>query len=181
MPAKGWRKKKEDRVSEQRKRLLKKDNTKKPEPQVRTFDFDITFDDITLAETDGVFSEVKSLMAEEYSPNWILRSKIHIKSVFGEGLLIAQFYSDMTVCITDYFNKMETAYFNADIKVFSSWCQNSGWKVPEVSAELIKLNPFFWKEIWRSNLIDSSYLEERFGKRSYESSEFDDVIEDETY
>lgn len=143
-----------------------KKRRKKQKQEDNLWDFELTFSDITLAETDGEYNAVKKLMTSEKvgDHEWTLRSQITIRSSFGEGHLLVNFNHDGSLYILEYAGGSVELY-NPDIRCLCQWCQEAGWKIPEPSEELIKRDILFWKRMWQTLLIDSTFLDKRFGKR----------------
>ena len=118
-------------------------------------DFELNFTDVTISETDGIFSDVLYAMTHQYdnltgillsSPeDWTIRTTLTVESDLG----IAKY----------------DVYYNPDVSALSEWCQRKGWNIPEPSVALVKSNIEFWKHYWETTLVDSGYLDEVFGVR----------------
>jgi len=128
---------------------------------------EITFTDITLNETDGVFEEVKEIMLKEppFNDNWVIRSNVSVGSPVGQGEMEIQCHGDGGLYILDYKPSIGDVFYNPDIQVFSTWAQQNGWKVPQPSADLAKSNKPFWKHFYDTLLIDCDYFDKLYGVR----------------
>jgi predicted nicotinamide N-methyase len=56
-------------------------------------------------------------------------------------------------------------FYNPDISCLSRWCQASGWKIPQPIEALVRDNTPFWKHMWEVLLVDSPYLDDKYGLR----------------
>ena len=130
-------------------------------------EFDISFTDITLNETDGIFKDIKQLMSKELSNDdrWVLRSLVTITSSIGEGIMELQFHNDGNIYILDYFPSIGDLFYNPDIRVLSMWAQSNGWHIPQPHPDLIKTNKEFWKHFYDTLVIDSDYFDKLYGDR----------------
>lgn len=130
-------------------------------------EFIIDFTDITLNETDGVFKDVKEIMANEIprSENWVLRSFVTISSNSGEGAMEIQCHADGNLYILDYSPSIGDLFYNPDIQALSMWAQDNGWKIPQPHPDLVKTNKEFWKYFYDTLVIDSDYLDKLYGGR----------------
>jgi len=51
------------------------------------------------------------------------------------------------------------------VRILSNWLIDNGWKRPEPSHSEADSSRDFWKELWITGVVDSMYLQSRFGKR----------------
>lgn len=130
-------------------------------------EYNIDFTDVTLNEADGVFKEVDKIMKQEppYNKKWIIRSFVTITSLSGMGEMEIQCHGNKGVYILDYKPSIEQVFYNPDIQVLSMWAQENGWKIPQPHQSLVKNNKVFWKHFYDTLIIDSDYLDKRYGKR----------------
>jgi len=131
------------------------------------FELQIDFSDVTLAETDGVFDKVKSIMESDfpYVEDWMLQSQITINSKFGIGEMVVNFYGDGKILITSYHPSVGDVFYNPDIQGFSMWAQENGWKVPQPDADLCRSHKGFWKHFWETLIVDCEYFDKVYGIR----------------
>lgn len=148
-------------------------------------DYEIRATDVTINEANGSFEMVKSLMEKDEilsygkkKHNWVLRSNIAVINVFGYNEMICQFHNDGSVDILEYQPTVRDVFYNQDIRCLSHWCSINGWKKPQPAPRIINDKLDFWKHQWNTHVIDSSYLDNKFGKRNDEDPSAD-VIEDE--
>ena len=130
-------------------------------------EFIIDFTDMTLNETDGIFSEVQTLMIDEPpgGNKWVLRSDVTIMSQAGLGGMEIQCHGDGSIYILDYMPSIGDLFYNPDIQAFSQWAQDNGWKIPQPHYALVKENKDFWKHFYDTLIIDSDYLDKLYGVR----------------
>ena len=133
----------------------------------------IDFTDVTMAETDGVFEDVKEIMMTEppFDENWMIRTAATITSEFGVGSMTLHFYGNGDIYIHDYDPSVNDVYYNPDVSALSSWAVDVGWNRPTPNKDIAKRNKEFWKYFWETYLIDSEYFDKAYGKRD----EFDGV------
>lgn len=134
-------------------------------------DYDLTFDDRTLLETEGDFEEVIQIMKEDSpSDTWMLRSGMNmIITIHGQMLeaqFLLHFYSDGQVYIVEYRPSSADMAFNPDISGLSAWIKSKGWRSLAPHSDLVRQNLEFWKFFWETHLVDSEYLDNNYGKRS---------------
>jgi len=129
-------------------------------------EFEIEFTDITLAEADGYFKEVQEIMKRD-SPCkvWHLRSNATITSESGIGIIEIQCNNEKDIYILNYNSSIGDLFYNPDIQALSMWAQESGWNIPQPHPDLVKSNISFWKHFWETFIIDSDYMDEKYGIR----------------
>lgn len=156
---------------------------KKPLPTPQ-WEFELSFDDPTMVETEGVFSEVKPLIEGEfpYPEVWTIKTRLSILSPFGMGEMILNCKNDGSVYVIGYYPSHPDKYANPDVRALSRWCQQAGWKVPQPAPLLVRDQMEFWKHMWETTLVDSEFLDERYGMRRSiiaRTDTEDDEIDDE--
>ncbi len=142
-------------------------------------DFELNFDDVTMIEADGIFSDVKRIMDEDDvgSHEWCIKSKLFVNSEFGECRFKLDFYHDGRVIILGYMPSA-AGVSTTDLGCLTRWCQENGWKIPEPTEALIRDSLELWKRMWNTLLVDSDYLDKRFGTRAALGMR-DQAVEDE--
>jgi hypothetical protein len=143
--------------------------------------YDISFTDNTILEADGHYAKVCEIMKRETSTDWMLRSQCQIFSPYGGAVLIVNLYKNGKVYIAEYMPMIRDLR-NMDIRFLTHWCAEHGWKTPEPLNPLIDSWKDFWKKQWETFIVDSEYLDNKFGKREdYEMTkiEKDDDEEEE--
>jgi len=129
----------------------------------------LNFTDITMSETDGVFEDVKKLMVLEFPHNdkWVIKTSLTIDSRMGIGEMKLDLYGDGRIYILEFYPSIGDVYYNPDIPALSQWAQGNGWKIPQPHEDLVKEDKDFWKHFYDTWVIDSDYIENLCGKRSY--------------
>ena len=127
----------------------------------------IDFTDITLAEVDGIYEDVKELMIECSidDDTWMIRTNATITSSFGIGVMVVHFYGTGKVLIEDYDPSINDVYYNPDVRALCDWAKDAGWKRVQPSIDIIKKNKDFWKYFWETFIIDSDYFDKVYGDR----------------
>ena len=127
----------------------------------------IDFSDVTLSETDGVFSAVDEIMRKEppFNEKWVLRSNITIMSPSGVGEMVIQCHGTGEIHIMECKPSIRDVYYNNDIQGLSLWAQTNGWLVPCPHYLIVESNKTFWKYFWDTLIVDSDYLDKLYGKR----------------
>jgi len=95
-------------------------------------DFDLDFDDRTIIESGGDFTEIVRIMKEDSpSDTWMLRSGLHMVVVIHGQMMEAQFllhfYSDGKIRIMEYRASSNDPAYNPDISGLSEWIKSKGW------------------------------------------------------
>jgi hypothetical protein len=142
--------------------------------------YDFTFDDITIIETDGNYDETKKIMSEDtFSDGWMLESNllmgIRIGTKYMEATMLLHFYGNGNVYIMEYQPSSGDVFYNPDVRGFVSWAKYNGWKSIRPFRDLVKGNVKFWKYFWETHMVDSDYLEQQFGKRESDTYQEEDV------
>jgi hypothetical protein len=120
-----------------------------------------------MRETEGVYSEVQLKMQEDGEKDWVIKSRLAITSDFGECRFLLDFYEDKRVYIIAYIPCPSTdVYYSMDLRCLTQWCQAMGWEIPRPTESLVKENLSLWKHMWNTLLVDSEYLDKRFGIRA---------------
>ncbi len=129
---------------------------------------ELQFSDVTMAETEGKFSEVNNLFKEDVvqSDDWCISTRLSIISPFGEGLFELDFRYNKEVYILGYRPSVSDMYQNPDLSYLSAWCQANGWNIPRPKYTLVKDNQEFWKHAWETSVVNSVELETKFGVRA---------------
>lgn len=145
-------------------------------------EYEIRATDITINEANGNFSNVAQIMLENSivkQPSWVLRSDIGIDTAFGYNQMTCQFHHDAKVYIVDYMPIIKDVYYNLDIRCLAHWCQSNGWSRPEPTQRVIDERQDFWKHQWLTHIIDSEYLDKKFGTRADDTPGQNKIEEDD--
>jgi len=146
--------------------IKKKKKKKKKKIRNQEIEFQLSFTDITMVESSGSYDRVKKLVEEEIGPHeWNINTILTVESPFGLGRMELNFRADKNLYIIDYNPSTVNIYHNPDLSALMRWSQLSGWKIPQPAASLIRSNLNFWRYMWETLIIDSEYLDERFGVR----------------
>lgn len=166
----------------------KKKKKKKKQAKPKEIEFNLNFTDVTMDESDGQFDRVNELVEASYNArpvwtnrftpnfsrvdqpighhNWNIKTHLTVESpiIGATGRFELDLKADRSVWIIDYMpsgNPMTCP----DLQALVRWSQSAGWKIPQPIAPLVKANVQFWRYMWETLLIDSDYLDERFGAR----------------
>lgn len=139
-------------------------------------EFDFSFTDRTICETEGVFDAVEELMNEDFVHDWFIHTFLTIDSTFGIASFSLGLWFDKRIVIKEYFPSIGNVFYNPDLQALHSWSMQNGWKVPEPSTHIVRENVEFWRHYWATGLIDSDLLVDMFGDRD-EFDEDEDVSE----
>jgi len=128
-------------------------------------EFDLSFDDPTMLETDGMYEAVKQLMLEEDVPphKWMIPTKLVLTSMSGVGEFDLNFFNDGLIYITNYKPSQSDIFYNTDLPVLATWAQESGWKMPRPHPDLIRAKYGFWHHFWEAGIVESEYLDQLCG------------------
>jgi hypothetical protein len=151
-------------------------------------DFEIQFTDNTLLEANGSFERVAEIMEQEaeitsiasHKKTWMLRSTVTIMSPFGYCMFICHFYDNKKVYIAEFVPSSKDIH-TTDVRCLTYWCNHNGWSTPEPLPLLVQNWLPFWKKEWETHIIDSEYLDKRFGSRREIAFENDTNINTQDY
>lgn len=150
-------------------------------------DFEIQFTDVTMLEANGFYKDVckvmkkpltKRIVEDIFVEDWMVESSMIIQNPFGFAQLKAHFYYDGKVYISDYYPTLKDLH-NPDIRCFSYWAQEFGWKRPQPLPSMIDEWPDFWHLLWETFIVDSEYFDEKYGERmdrKFDNDDIDDKI-----
>jgi hypothetical protein len=96
--------------------------------------------------------------------DWTIKTYLTIESPFGAGRFELDLKSDRSIWILDY-QASSNPTTSPELSVLSQWSQIAGWKIPQPSAPLVKTNIQMWRYMWETLLVDSDFLDDRFGVR----------------
>jgi hypothetical protein len=115
----------------------------------------------------GSFSDVVSYMKDHdpEAPRWMIES---IANVSMDAIIvryIVHFSHDGRTVIYSSGSSGMRAGDQRAVRVLSSWLIDHGWKRPEPSPSEADAARDFWKELWTTGVVDSKYLQAKYGKR----------------
>ena len=143
-------------------------------------DFEITFTDVTLLESNGEFNGVSEIMQKPIkiagkiisnppSKDWNIKSTITIMHSLGFCAFVCDFKSDGSIIVTSHYPSAKDIYI-VDARCLSAWANAYGWKTPEPTQSVIDSWREFWNMQWETHIIDSSYLSKIMGDRDKNNS-----------
>lgn len=163
----------------------KKKKKKKKQLKPHEVEFDFKFTDLTILEADEEYSRVKELVELsnarpswtsrfsphfskvanfDYNENWNISTILTISSPFGIGKFDLNLRQDGSIYIIDYECSGNPAT-SPDLSALLRWSQIKGWKIPQPTELLVKSNTQFWRYMWETLIVDSPYLDEKYGIR----------------
>jgi len=130
-------------------------------------DYTIAFSDLTIIETDGQFEKVEELLLRDSlgAPHWMIETNTTLGSRSGVAIMKIHLWWNKEVTIMEYKPSVTDVFCNTDLISLSQWAQERGWNVPVPNVDLVHSNKDFWKHFWETLVIDSTYLDELYGKR----------------
>jgi len=141
-------------------------------------EFDVSFSDLTLIEFEGKYSDIKDVMDKEH-PNWCLCTTMTITNpTTGCSNFELDLHHDGKIIITDYEPSIGDVFYNPDISCLSVWSQKSGWQIPEPLPDLVRIDIGFWKYFWETSIINSLFLDNKYGERNKQDVEDDPEIDE---
>lgn len=135
-------------------------------------EFQIQFTDVTMLEANGNYEEVCNIVCRENMKSgiqaarneWMLRSTVSIMSMFGYCQFVCHFYNNGKVFVAEYYPSSKDMH-NTDLRCLTYWCNEYGWKTPEPLPSVVQGWLPFWKKEWETHIVDSEYLDKRYGLR----------------
>jgi len=115
----------------------------------------------------GSFDDVSSYM-RKHDPEamlWMIESTVNVTIETIIVRYVVHFsYDGRTVIYSSGSSGMRAGDQRA-VRVLSSWVIDHGWKRPEPSPSEADAARDFWKELWTTGVVDSKYLQTKYGKR----------------
>lgn len=168
--------------------MPRKKKKKITEEDITMLDFELSFDDVTMVEAEGYFDRVQKLMKEEEHKTFVIsngvmcespvKESVHSNDVwtiktrltifsrsFGQCDMFLDFNSDKSIYILKFSPSVPDMYTNPDIRCLARWASMAGWKIPQPHPELVRSNMVFWKHMWEVMLVDSDFLDNKYGIR----------------
>jgi len=127
---------------------------------------EIEFDDITVIEAEGLFEVIYEIMSNDgviLGP-WVVKTNANIMTPYGVSWITLDLYSNRDIFIVDYSPSVKDVYYNPDLQVLAEWATKSGWHMPKVTQDLAETSINFWQHFRLSGLVESEYLEKRYGR-----------------
>ena len=139
-------------------------------------EFEINFTDRTMLEANGEYVEAQEIMAkpqkvaggimaEVPSKEWVVKSHVTILHAIGFASVRCDFYHDGRVVIIDFKPSAKDIYI-PDIRCLTAWAGQYGWQTPQPSPSTVDDWMDFWKMQWETYIVNSDYLDGKFGERS---------------
>jgi len=144
-------------------------------------EFSLNFTDHTILETEGKYDLVKQIMEDDsyVGVEWMVRSHLTIDFPTNSCMFVLHFYHNKKIIIAEYESSVADVFYNSDIPCISIWAQDNGWNCPQPHPDLIRDGLDFWKHFWETSVLDSEYLDERYGERVIDYSDYKDDDEDD--
>jgi len=139
-------------------------------PSMEPSESELFFTDLTIIEAEGKHEEVNRIMIEDMYDGykWVINTSLTLLSMAGVANFNLDFYYDGKVIILDFEPSMPNLLYNPDLSFLSLWAQSNGWSVPEPHPDLIRTSIEFWKHFWETSIIQSSFLDNKFGAKTFE-------------
>lgn len=149
------------------------------------YSFELSFTDLTLLEADGSFDVVNKIMnSQELGEHeWAIKANASLHTEFGICQFEADFLWDRSFNLIEFYPSDGNPFQNPDLRCLNYWSDVNGWKKPSPHPNLVKDNRDFWTEVWKSNQVDSDYLESKYRHRGRVNlfEESDEELNDEEY
>ncbi len=134
--------------------------------QVQPIEPDFRFSDRTILEADGEYEWAKKLARRyQMTEPWMLLTDLTLIHQFGISEMELEFFNDGRVIIKSFTPSHADPQANFDMRYLRAWTDQNGWKIAQPSQFVVKERVAFWKFMWETRLIDSPYLDERYGCR----------------
>jgi hypothetical protein len=102
---------------------------------------------------------------EKFTRNWMIEDDLSVVHQFGSSIFTVHFYPLKEVIIYSFHKNRPNGSDMMDLRALVIFLISKGWNRPSPISSEIDYAMDFWKEAWETGLIDSDYLQKKFGKR----------------
>lgn len=102
---------------------------------------------------------------DPHAPLWMIESIATVKFDMMEINYVVHFSHNARTVIYSSGSGGARAGDQKAVRMLSYWLIDNGWKRPEPSPGEADSSRDFWKELWVTGVVDSMYLQSKFGKR----------------
>jgi hypothetical protein len=113
------------------------------------------------------FSHVSDWMnkKDSHAPKWMIEAGAVVTIGDFSVKFLLHFHHDKRLTIYSSGSSGIRAGDQHAIRILAMWSISNGWSRPEPSPSEVDSAKDFWKELWITGVVDSCYLQKRFGKR----------------
>lgn len=99
------------------------------------------------------------------APKWMLEAIANVTVDSTVVRYVVHFSHDGRTVIYSSGSSGMRAGDQRAVRTLASWLIDNGWKRPEPSPSEADAARDFWKELWVTGVVDSRYLQTKYGKR----------------
>lgn len=108
---------------------------------------------------------VERMLDEKFTKDWMIEDELTVSHQFGDSIFTIHFYQNGKATIYSFHKNRPTGADLMDLRALVIFLMKSGWKRPCPFSGEVDYAIEFWKDAWETGLVDSEYLEKKFGVR----------------
>jgi hypothetical protein len=105
------------------------------------------------------------MLNEKFAKSWMIEDNLSVSHQFGSSVFTVHFYPSKETIIYSFHKNRPNGSDMMDLRALVIFLMNKGWKRPSPISSEIDYAMDFWREAWETGLVDSDYLQKKFGKR----------------
>jgi len=105
------------------------------------------------------------MLNEKFTKSWMIEDDLSVSHQFGSSVFTVHFYPSREVIIYSFHKNRPNGSDMMDLRALVIFLMNKGWNRPSPISSEIDYAMDFWREAWETGLVDSDYLQKKFGKR----------------
>lgn len=130
-------------------------------------DYYVSFSHDLIEKCLGQHSRITKKMKEvdPFAEKWMIESQCNLSHPVGKANFVLHFNYDGSVIIYNTFVSKMQGHNISDIIFLRKCLMWMGWNKLTSTPSEIDSSIDFWKRCWETGLIESDYIESKFGKR----------------
>ena len=105
------------------------------------------------------------MLDEKFTKDWMIEDDLIISHQFGKSIFTIHFYQNGESSIYSFHKDRPNGSNLMDLRALVILLIRNGWKRPYPVSSEVDYAIEFWKDAWETGLVDSPYLEKKFGVR----------------
>ena len=107
-----------------------------------------------------------SMKKEKFTKSWMIEDDLVVSHMLGSAIFTIHFYENNDAIIYSFHKNKPNGSDITDLRALVLYLMNKGWNRPSPTISEIDYVRDFWREAWDTGLINSSYLEKKYGLRN---------------
>lgn len=107
----------------------------------------------------------EKMKEEKFTRSWMIEDDLHVKHMIGNSVFTIHFYENRDIIIYAFHKNKPNGSDITDLRALVIFLINKGWNRPSPTTSEVDYVKDFWREAWETGLIDSKYLDNKYGIR----------------